>query len=192
MPKECFYINNTRDIKTVFEQFLLDLQIDWQRKFHGNHVITFSSHNWCNTFNIVDHSQLYHTNSTAEYFNYKPSMKSEKIGLFSELQQQTEKSPLYTLKSDLGLHGFVFDEQFATVVIHSPFETPDLRHRSFIMSDSEISKLSIEPVIRITDETLLDLDVDEYESRVVMASPCVGLKNHFGSLIHPQPLVMLL
>jgi len=161
-PESCFNKNNTKDILEIFEQFRLNLQIDWQRKFLGTHVITFSSYNWCNIFNIVDHSQLYHKNSTAQYFNYKTPMKDQIIGLFAVLQKNIKKSPLFTTKSDLGLHGFVFDEEFVTVVIHSPFETPDFRHRSFVMSDSEIARLSIEPVIRITDETLLDQDIDEY------------------------------
>lgn len=162
MHNGCYNINNTGDILEILEQFRLNLQIDWQRKFQGTHQITFSSYNWCNTFNIVDHSQLYYKNSTAQYFNYKAPMKDQIIGLFAVLQKNIKKSPLLTTKSDLGLHGFVFDEEFVTVVIHSPFETPDLRHRSFVLSDSEIARLSIEPVIRITDETLLDLDVDEY------------------------------
>lgn len=87
------------------------------------------------------------------------------IGSVAELQQNTQSAPHFTTKSDFGLHGFIFDADFVTIVIHSPFETPDSRHRSFVLKESEISRLSIEPIIKITDETLLDQDVDEYEPK---------------------------
>lgn len=40
-------------------------------------------------------------------------------------------------------------------------EMPDIRHRKVVMQIHEFLKIGIEPQIKITDETLLGLDVDE-------------------------------
>lgn len=162
MPQFCNNTGNKNlNVVDVLEQFRLDSQIKWIRKFQGSQKITFSSYGWCNTFNVVDDQQMFHDDSIAQYFRYKRRFSQAWIGFISDLPNHPQQPPLITTKSDFGFHGFIFDIDFVTVVVHSPFETPDFRHRSFELSETEISRLSVEPVISITDETLLDLDIDE-------------------------------
>ena len=145
-------------------QFHLNFHVDWLRKYQGTHVITFSSYNWCNTFNIVDQKEIFNNNSTADYFDYKPSSKVDQINVFRDLTKAKLNPPLFTSQSDFGFHSINFNFKNMTVVVHSPYETPDSRHRSYSLYDYEVSRLSIEPQIRITDETLLAQDVDEYDT----------------------------
>lgn len=156
-----------KEVSAVLDQIFVDFQIAWVRKFQGTHVVTFSSYGWCNTFNIVDQNEMFFVNSTASYFNYKESYKSVFIASVAGLQKNAPKTPLFTDKNDFGLHGFIFDVELVTVVIHSPYEIPDKRHRSFVLAENEISRLTIEPMIRITDETLLDQDADKYECPII-------------------------
>ena len=146
--------NKSLEIDEVVDQFIVNFQVDWLRKFQGTYVITFSSYGWCKTFNIVDDSELFHENSTAQYFRHQPTNKLELIGSIYSLAMNPQNSPLFTAQSDFGVHAFVFDSDNTTFVIHSPYEIPDSRHKRFQLSDYEVAKLSIEPIIRITDNNL--------------------------------------
>lgn len=157
----CYNSNTTEELNDILGQLHLNFQIDWLRKYRGVHVTTFSSYGWCSTFNIVNDRELFHGNSTAQYFMFKPSLMTEITGKLVHRIINPQKPPLFTNQSDYGVHAFIFDQENATVIIHSPFETPDLRHRNFLLTESETARISIEPVIKITDETLLDLNVDE-------------------------------
>ena len=159
IPKICY--KEDTPAFAVFMQFHLNIHVNWLRKYQGTHVITFSSYGWCNTFNIVNQDQLFYENSTAEYFDYKPSSNIDQTKVFRDLTKAQLDPPLFTSKSDFGFRAISFHLQNVTVVVHSPYETPDSRHRSYSLYEFEVSRLTIEPQIRITDETLLALDVDE-------------------------------
>lgn len=124
---------------------------------------------------------MFYDNKTAKYFKEFKSLfyKNQPFNLENQFNEAR-----YTAVKHQGFHGAVeqsFNEHLrkgckgdfkklclsaekqTRVVIHPPNELVDLRHRTFIISNRQIHKISVVPSIKITDETLLGLDVDEYE-----------------------------
>lgn len=155
---------------------MLKFEAIWVQKSQLIGNITISRFGWCSTFNIMDETDMLHANSIAEYFKYQNSSNSTKS---TDIQQYNEPYPLFTVSKDRGISVTVHrirdpliqcsmidnnctHQRGLTLVIHSPNELPDTRHRSLNLKEQDFAKLLIEPQIKITDETLLDMDVDEY------------------------------
>lgn len=154
---------------------MLKFEAIWAQKSQLIANITISSFGWCSTFNIVDESDMIHTNFAANYFRYQNSSNYTKP---TEVQPYNESYPLFTVSKDRGIAVTVHrirdpliqcsmidinctHQRGLTLVIHSSNELPDSRHRSLNIRAQNFAKLLIEPQIKITDETLLDMDVDE-------------------------------
>jgi len=173
-PKECSTDPQSMRCSEAFRSFKDSgyyydlwtfLQIIWLGKFVLSHDVTFSSLDWCNTFNIVSHEKIYHSNTTASYFKFHNPPDMEALGIQIDFpRKRTKNHPLFTERSVEGFYGITYLSYGAFVVVHSPYETPDIRHRRISMQEPEFATLTIEPLIKITDETLLELDIDEYES----------------------------
>ena len=115
---------------------------------------------------------MFHENSTAEYFKYRKI--PERFEIF-DLVEFNKSASLLTTNKDAGFHGILrkkikrvkscpeVDYEHLTIIIHPSQELPDRRHRSFNIQYLSFSRVTLEPQIKITDETILGLDVDEYE-----------------------------
>lgn len=149
----------------------MTLKILWMIKSGVSPVFIISQFGWCKTFNVVGFDQMFNLNSTAGYFQYKSNVNSSDINL----KPYSLKS---TVKKEFGYQGYlsfpdddleycfysarcITDGLQSIVIVHSPYEMPDIKHRKFALRYFELSKLAIEPMIKITDETLLDTDVNE-------------------------------
>lgn len=158
----------------------LSLTNVWADKYVTNSRMRISPYGWCNTFNSAVTAKMFHENSTAKYF--EGIKANNRVAIDTKLTGLDIKPPIHTSKKELGYLGILAQDinplfrctQFyelckdtnkqTRVVIHSPFEMMDLRHRSFVMNNKEIYKVTIVPQIKITDGTLLGQDVDEYEN----------------------------
>ena len=127
--------------------YWITLHIDWILKFNVDAFLTISPFGWCKTFNIINNERMFHENSVAEYVKYKIV---ENVYPTSKFTLNLTDEPLYTTKKETGFHGFmtdhgirylncntlspcISDTLFTTIIIHSPFEMPDQRHRHFVM-----------------------------------------------------------
>lgn len=159
----------------IFElsvHYWLPLKIQWLQKYTIDPVLTITHLGWCKTFNIVDRTEMFKLDSTANYFEYE-----------IRLQNLTE-FPLTTTKKEVGFHGSIVvqEDDFTgchfivecnaasmekTIVVHSPYEVPSTRHKTINLRIEELAKLAIVPKMKITDATLLHLDIDEYEDSLI-------------------------
>jgi len=150
--------------------YWLPLQVSWAEKFSAPTSLTISHFGWCKTFNMVDTDEMFDKYSIADHLrNQAVEKTTSKI---------VNNPPYYTYKKTAGYNGYIqtinnrlrfcdfsygcnYDSAQTTIVVHSPYEMPDIRHRRFVIGYLEFSKITIEAQIKITDETLLSLDVDE-------------------------------
>lgn len=166
LTRDCFKNDLNWLIYELSVHYWLPLRIQWLEKYLMDPVMIISHLGWCKTFNIVNNTEMFHESSTADYLDYKIDSKN-----LTEFPQTTTKKEAgfhgsITLPDDLifchfhtQCNGASMDK---TVIIHSPFEMPTIRHKANNMQMEDLAKLAIVPRIRITDETLLHLDVDEY------------------------------
>jgi hypothetical protein len=153
--------------------YWLNLNIDFARKYQITTNLTISAFGWCKTFNIIGYDKMFQENSAADYFKYKTKSKFD---IKSKLQQLRNNS-ITSIRKEAGFRASLeFSHQSLTrcqfrsgcnresvqtaVVIHPQHEMPDTRHKKVVMQIYEFMKISIEPQIKITDETLLGLDFD--------------------------------
>lgn len=166
----------------LYGQHMFRHQVIWMEKYDIYEKLVMSPFGWCHTFNIVDEDQMFYPNSVAEYFQYQRVNISYKN---PKNLNNTIKSPFFTSNKDAGLQVTIKTELedeaikcsqgvFGTgcnaiprlmIVVHSSWELPSQQHRHLILKYDDLLKVSIEPKIKITDGTLLDLDVDEYEPK---------------------------
>lgn len=134
----------------IYMQYFHQMDIAWIMHPYG----------WCFTFNIFDDIKLYHKNSIAEYFKpqnlyyYDYYFKSAEYD--SNLVNNTKSPPLVTTQSTLGLDILIlmsFNQYYqcasdfadckledirTTVIVHSPYEMPDMRHQKFVTQESDL------------------------------------------------------
>jgi len=157
-----------------FDTHLLHVWID---KYSIKSKMVISYLGWCDVFNIIDDDKMLNKNSTAEYFSIIEGGRQMSSKL--KLQNFTQNSPLFTPKSgqgytagvtvsnspyaslSSGIENFMYANWELKVILHSPFELPHKRHKSFAVNDREVFKMTVTGQIRITDDSLLSLDVDE-------------------------------
>lgn len=165
-------------------QSFVHVDITWIRRLSVTSNLTISPYGWCNTFNLVDESEMFYENSVAEYFYYQKTFLKSTIETLRRvknfLPENTDRLPLKTAQSNAGFQGAVYMEKSQyyacnyildscrkekkqlTLILHSPYETPDSRHRTLHFRYAEFAKLTFDPQFRITDDALLSLDIDEY------------------------------
>lgn len=162
----------------AYIQFEIDKSNSWIKKYRLKTGMIISYTGWCHSFNLVEYDKMFHKNSTSEYFD----IFHDKILLLRSknyYQNMTEHSPFYTTRKEYGFDfGFVVNRNYyadqysgiehwmynnwqVKVIVHSSFEMPDVRHRSFDVNIQELFKIFFVVQIKITDSTLLDLDADE-------------------------------
>ena len=165
----------------VYMQYSISLNSVWIDKYRVDSKMKISQYGWCNTFNSAGVMKMYRVNKTAKYFGSIEAWKVLSVQN-DKLKMLEIRPPLFTTRKNKGFRGTVIqginplfpckdyfeicdDENKQTrVVIHSPYEMLDPRHRSFLMNTKEVYKITVLPQIKVTDETLLELDVDEYET----------------------------
>ena len=163
----------------AYIQFDTGLLHVWIDKYTIKSKMVISHFGWCDVFNLIDDDKMFLKNSTAEYFNSIQGTRQLSSNL--KLQNLTQNLPLFTPRSELGytlgltvnnnpyasgssgVENFMYLNWEVKVILHSPLELPDRRHKSFVVNDREVFKIGVVGQIRITDKTLLDLDVYEYE-----------------------------
>lgn len=170
--------------KDVYMQYFLNVDAIWINTVTVARNLTISPYGWCHTFNIVNDLEIYHENSTSEYFRFqRPNLNSyieKHKRIKTLLPENKQQLPLKTTQSSAGFLGNVYmfwskyyncminsvpckdENKHLTLVVHSPYETPDIRHRSLHLRFAEFAQLTLDPQIKITDDTLMSLDVDEY------------------------------
>lgn len=158
----------------------LFLRGTWMDKMEIKYQNTISVYGWCHTFNLLGERNMFYDNKTAKYFKEFKSLFYQNQPFTLENQFNEAR---YTPTKDQGFHATIEQsfnellrkgckgdfrkfclsaEKQTRVVIHPPNELVDPRHRSFVISNREIHKIFVVPSIKITDETLLGLDADEY------------------------------
>lgn len=150
----------------------------WMGKYLAKKEMIITPYGWCSIMNLVPYDKMFKPNSTNE--NFKPIVGSLFTILGFDYKNLNETPPLYTPKKQIGFvaniavsqnlfrqctNKFNNDNWQISVVIHSPHELPDIRHQTLRVDKGETFKIYVTPEIRITDETLLGLDVDEYTDK---------------------------
>ncbi|XP_070491511.1 pickpocket protein 28-like [Chironomus tepperi] len=172
--KECYEYDMKWKQFELAMHFWMKLYIDFAKKYEGIANLTLSAFGWCKTFNIIGYDDMFHANTAADYFKYQDVPEFDKD---SYLVNKEDNSPFYAVRKEAGFRaiwelnvkgsrclfssGCNRDSIQTTVVIHAQHEMPDVRHRKVVINIYEFLKIAIEPQIKITDETLLGLDVDE-------------------------------
>lgn len=148
------------------------IKIKWIGKYKIVSTLTLSQFGWCKTFNIVGSDQMFSINSIAEHLKFR----SEKS--FNQTTTNEVETPLFTDEKGSGFQGLVkipentrrmcgfhsgcnADSIEKTLVIHSPYEMPDVRHKNIKVQVLDLMKIAIDPQIKINDETILGFPVDE-------------------------------
>lgn len=116
---------------------------------------------------------MFINNSTSMYFKFIPTKYADIYGI--KTQKLTQKPPFFTTSKEIGLKAsisvvksrraacwkcFKSDWQLR-VLVHSPYELPDIRHKNFIVNKEENFRMVMTSQLKITDATLLGLDADE-------------------------------
>lgn len=170
---EC-YVNDIRWKKyELGMHYWLNIQIDYARKYKISTNLTISAFGWCKTFNIIGFDKMFHENSATDYFKYKKmsnfDTKSKLLHLKNNSISSIRKEAGFRASLEFGHQSFVTCQFMSgcnresvqtTVVIHPQYEMPDTRHKKVVIQFHDFMKISIEPQIWITDETLLELDID--------------------------------
>jgi len=176
--KNCAY-KHCKELTQNWKRLDLYIQRDityfvtWMERFRLKPDVTISKHGWCITFNAVKDDEIMYKDRVAEYFHYQSS--KDKISFPKRaFQNFTRKNPIYTTKKDIGFHGtfevglnmhfvHIIRNWQLSVILHSPYELPDARHRTIDLSEQDKSKFTIEAQIKVTDDSMLELDINEYE-----------------------------
>lgn len=147
--KNCIKIDLNWRNSELYMQYFHQIYIAWTKKYTVQPSSIVSPFGWCFTFNIVDEFKLYQKNSTVEY--YKPQKPYyydyyiKSVGYNPDLLNSTKSSPLMTSQSTSGLDIFLLmslnqfyqcsvgfadcklEDIQTTVIVHSPYEMPDIR-----------------------------------------------------------------
>lgn len=173
-PKTYLNSNNPQ----AYIQFDLEYLSFWIEKYKPMPRVVISDMGWCQSFNLVEFNEMFHDNSAASYFRIRTG-KMSKAKTKKVYQNLTEVPPLYTMRKEFGfVFGLTIDRNYyadyssgikhwmhnnwqVKVIVHSPFEIPDRRHKSYAVNQREIFKMLISAQIRITDESLLGINIEK-------------------------------
>lgn len=150
--------------------YWLDFEVNWIDKYTATTDLTVSNFGWCKTFNLVEMTQMFNTKLLAEHLWNQTAVNSPSLILknkpyFTSKKTAGYKAEISKKNPKLSFCGFTngctHDSVQHFIIIHSPYEVPDIRHKRIFIENSDFSKIMVEAVIKITDETLLHLDVNE-------------------------------
>lgn len=148
-----------------------NLRINWMDRHKVTPIMTISRFGWCKTFNVVEDHQMMNLDTTVGYFRYISQQASNPLDFLTSM-------PLMTSKKDVGYRSAVSIPLMKFIpcrfgdgcnaqslrnvlIIHSPYEMPDIKHRRLILNSHDLVKVAIEAQINIADETVLELEFNE-------------------------------
>lgn len=172
--KDCYGSDMKWKMYELAMQYWLNHYAEFARKYEITSNLTISAFGWCKTFNIIGYDKMFKSNTNADYFKYQTKSNYQSRLKLEKLTNET----IFSIRKEAGVRASVEfglprymqcyfkagcnrESVHTTIVIHSSDEIPDLRHRKFDMQIYDFLKITIEPQIKITDETLLGLDITE-------------------------------